>query len=188
MTVNKLQLPAKDNAVQLKINEIIDNLGGGGGSSTDVQINGTSITNQGVANIVTNSAYDASSNKIATMSDIPADKIFIATYGVTTISKILTAFQAGKVIFCKNGYEYSTLFSYEYNTFYFVSPYDKGVTVYGVNAQTGWSSSLNQFVTHGNLPVGNSTTPVYVSSSGVATVCTRSIPSISVSGTTLVIS
>ena len=30
MTVNKLQLPAKDNAIQLKINEIIDNLGGGG--------------------------------------------------------------------------------------------------------------------------------------------------------------
>lgn len=43
-----------------------------GGSSTDVQINGTSITNQGVANIVTNTAYNASSNKIATMSDLPA--------------------------------------------------------------------------------------------------------------------
>lgn len=42
------------------------------GSSTDVQINGTSITSGGVANIITNSAYNASSNKIATMSDIPA--------------------------------------------------------------------------------------------------------------------
>ena len=42
------------------------------GSSTDVQINSTSITSQGVANIVTNTAYNASSNKIATMSDIPA--------------------------------------------------------------------------------------------------------------------
>lgn len=40
-----------------------------GGSSTDVQINGTSITSGGVANIITNTAYDASSNKIATMSD-----------------------------------------------------------------------------------------------------------------------
>lgn len=40
------------------------------GSLTDVQINGTSITNQGVANILTNTAYDASSNKIATMSDL----------------------------------------------------------------------------------------------------------------------
>ena len=42
------------------------------GSSTDVQINGTSITSGGVANIVTNTAYNASSNKIATMSDLPA--------------------------------------------------------------------------------------------------------------------
>lgn len=35
MTVSKLQLPAKENAVQLKINEIIDNLGGGG-ANTDL--------------------------------------------------------------------------------------------------------------------------------------------------------
>lgn len=48
-----------------------NNSGGGGGSSTDVQINGTSITSQGVANIITNSAYNASSNKIATMNDLP---------------------------------------------------------------------------------------------------------------------
>lgn len=41
-----------------------------GGSSTDVQINGTSIVSSGTANIVTNTAYNASSNKIATMSDI----------------------------------------------------------------------------------------------------------------------
>lgn len=46
---------------------------GGGGTATDVQINGTSITSNNVANIVTNSAYNASSNKIATMSDIPSD-------------------------------------------------------------------------------------------------------------------
>ena len=54
-----------------KINEIIDNLGGGG-TATDVQINGTSITSNNVANIVTNTAYNASSNKIATMSDLPS--------------------------------------------------------------------------------------------------------------------
>ena len=42
-----------------------------GGTATDVQINGTSITSNNVANIVTNSAYNASSNKIATMADIP---------------------------------------------------------------------------------------------------------------------
>ena len=40
-----------------------------GGTPTDVQINGTSITSNNVANIVTNTAYNASSNKIATMAD-----------------------------------------------------------------------------------------------------------------------
>ena len=44
---------------------------GGSGAVTDVQINGTSITSSNVANIITNSAYNSSSNKIATMSDLP---------------------------------------------------------------------------------------------------------------------
>lgn len=46
-----------------------------GGSSTDVQVNGTSITSSGVANIVTEGTYDASTNKIATMDDVPTDCI-----------------------------------------------------------------------------------------------------------------
>lgn len=47
--------------------------------STDVQINGTSITSNNVANIVTNTAYNSSSNKIATMSDIPSSSNFVKT-------------------------------------------------------------------------------------------------------------
>lgn len=43
---------------------------GGGGSSTDVQINGTSITSGGVANIITKSAYDQYSNNIVTEDDV----------------------------------------------------------------------------------------------------------------------
>ncbi len=43
-----------------------------GGTATTVQINGTSITSNNVANILTNTAYNASTNKIATMSDVPA--------------------------------------------------------------------------------------------------------------------
>lgn len=43
----------------------------GGGSATDVQINGTSIVSNNVANIITESAYNSSTNKIATKSDIP---------------------------------------------------------------------------------------------------------------------
>lgn len=46
------------------------NISGGGGTATDVQINGTSITSNNVANIITETAYDASTNKIATMSDL----------------------------------------------------------------------------------------------------------------------
>ena len=40
------------------------------GAVNDVQINGTSILNNKVANIQTNSAYNASTNKIATMTEI----------------------------------------------------------------------------------------------------------------------
>ena len=42
-----------------------------GGTPTDVQINGTSIVNNNTANIITESAYDSSTNKIATKNDIP---------------------------------------------------------------------------------------------------------------------
>ena len=37
-----------------------------------IQINGTSIVNSGIANILTETAYNASTNKIATMGDIPS--------------------------------------------------------------------------------------------------------------------
>lgn len=43
---------------------------GGGGSTTDVRINGTSITSGGVADISTVGTYDSSSNPIATMNDV----------------------------------------------------------------------------------------------------------------------
>lgn len=46
------------------------NISGGGGTATDVQINGASITSNNIANIVTNTAYDSSTNKLATMSDV----------------------------------------------------------------------------------------------------------------------
>ena len=42
-----------------------------GGTATDVQIDGTSITSLGIANILTESLYDEATNKIATMSDVP---------------------------------------------------------------------------------------------------------------------
>lgn len=45
---------------------------GSSGTATDVQINGTSITSSNVANILTNGTYNSSTNKIATMSDLPS--------------------------------------------------------------------------------------------------------------------
>ena len=44
-----------------------------GGSATDVQINGTSIVSNNTANIITESAYNSSTNKIATKNDIPTN-------------------------------------------------------------------------------------------------------------------
>lgn len=44
---------------------------GGSGSSTDVRINDVSITNNDIANILTEGNYDGTSNKLATMSEIP---------------------------------------------------------------------------------------------------------------------
>lgn len=40
------------------------------GGVTDVQVNGTSIVSSGTANLVTNTTYNASTNKIATMADV----------------------------------------------------------------------------------------------------------------------
>lgn len=93
-TINRV---ASDNSMQLEINakqntlvsgtniKTINNqsiLGSGnitveGGTATDVQINGSSITVSGTANIVTEGVYNASTNKIATMSDIPDTSNFI---------------------------------------------------------------------------------------------------------------
>jgi hypothetical protein len=44
---------------------------GGGGTATDVKINGTSITVSNEADIQTEGTYNSTTNKIATMSDLP---------------------------------------------------------------------------------------------------------------------
>ena len=72
-TIDKLTKTPAPNTVYETVNKLIDAVnqgGGGGGTATDVQINGASITSSNVANIVTNSAYNSSTNKIATMSDV----------------------------------------------------------------------------------------------------------------------
>jgi len=97
-----------------------------GGTSTDVQINSTSITVGGVANIVTNTAYNASSNKIATMSDLPADEIFIAVYGTTTIEQISQALSHGKTPLCYKGDASNPSIDY----FYYYSGHSEELSAY----------------------------------------------------------
>lgn len=58
------------------LDSLTNETGSSGGGTTDVQLNGVSIVNDGIANIITNSAYDSDSNKLATMSDIPKNSDF----------------------------------------------------------------------------------------------------------------
>lgn len=124
MTVNKLTSPISQNDLINKTNEIIDNLGGGG--ATDVQINGTSITSGGVANIVTNTAYNASSNKIATMSDLPDSEIFVAEYDVTSYADVLAAYNVGKTIVCYD----NTHINSSYDVIAYLTYYDDSSDIF----------------------------------------------------------
>lgn len=61
--------------------------GTGGGASTDVQVDGTSITSGGVADLRTiNADYNSSTNKLATASDIPDVSGFATTSSVTSLA------------------------------------------------------------------------------------------------------
>ncbi len=53
---------------------------------SDVKINNTSILSSGVANIVTNTAYNSSTNKIATMSDLPSVTSTYSSTGTTAVN------------------------------------------------------------------------------------------------------
>lgn len=67
-----------------------------GGTATDVQMNGTSIVENGVANILTNTAYDTI-NPLATMADVPSaisdlinDTDFASTSNMNTFTQTQT--------------------------------------------------------------------------------------------------
>lgn len=66
--------------------------GGGGGNSTDVQINGSSIVVNDVANIQTNGTYNETTNKIATMDDLPT--VNNATLTITKNGLLVGSFSA----------------------------------------------------------------------------------------------
>lgn len=72
------------------------------GGVSDVQVNGTSIVSSGTANIVTNTAYNASSNKIATMADVDVVNITYTLISGTdyemTISGVLASQYANTIM------------------------------------------------------------------------------------------
>ena len=76
-------------------------ISGGSGSSIDVQVNGTSIVSNDVANLITKTAYNSSTNKIATESDINLGTITsvkmngstIATSGEADLGTVITSHQ-----------------------------------------------------------------------------------------------
>ena len=72
------------------------------GGVSDVQVNGTSVVSSGTANIVTNTAYNASTNKIATMADVDAVTITYTLISGTdyemTISSVLASEYAQTII------------------------------------------------------------------------------------------
>ena len=64
------------------------NLSISGGSATDVQINGVSITSNDVADIITEGTYDETNNKIATMDDVPLPtNVYINDVSRTTVNQ-----------------------------------------------------------------------------------------------------
>ena len=128
------------------------------GGATDVQINGTSITSNSVANILTESAY-SSSNKIATMSDLPASEIFIATYGTTTFQQVSDAFNANKAVFCKRDDAYKTLAVLkDYGTTYFTffGCQSDGSVRFMVNSSNTWTSNTYTCLTSSSAEVASS--------------------------------
>lgn len=76
-----------------------------GGTPTDVQVNGTSITSNNVANLITNTAYNASTNKIATMSDLPSavTESTVSSWGFTKNAGTITGVQLNGKTVASNG-------------------------------------------------------------------------------------
>ena len=86
--------------------------------------------------------YPSSEGVLATVNDIPADKIFVATYGTTTYAQVKAAADAGKVVVAKSGNKLhllsgSTSTAYRFSTFDAVGTVISYVTVENNNVWGG---------------------------------------------------
>lgn len=90
------------------------NITSGGGTMVDMRVNGSSVVDSNnVGNIATEGTYNATTNKIATTSDIPTkvsdltndsgfiDGLEILSYGNSTWNDFITAYQKNKVVYCR---------------------------------------------------------------------------------------
>ena len=104
-----------------------------GGNSTDVQINGTSIVSNDTANIVTNSAYNSSTNKIATMNDVPTNTNQLTNgAGFQNSTQVETAITSKGYITSSN-----VAFTNQSNSFANNQTFNGGITVNGNITQNG---------------------------------------------------
>ena len=86
--------------------------------------------------------YPSNAGMLATVSDIPADKVFVATYGTTTYAQVKAAADAGKVVVAKSGdtlhlLSGSTSTAYRFSTFDAVGTVISYVTVENNNVWGG---------------------------------------------------
>ena len=137
-----------------------------GGGSTDVQINGTSIVSNDIANIITESAYNSSTNKIATVNDIHKP---IAETTLTSNSATLElnnlSLEPGKLYKIIIA-EYSTsssiqghLIKINNNTVYKGIGIVNGNSIFNYSASLGYANGWNMgtalFFTSGELQIFN---------------------------------
>lgn len=141
-------------------------LDAGGGSSTDVQINSTSITSGGVANIQTKGTYNASTNKIATESDLPPAVTITTTSGSESVSDGTNTLNFGANAFNSTTIPTSYVSSVNGNTGVITNvPIQSSTTTTAYRVL--WSTTFANTVAWSGSALGSTTKPIYLNSSGV---------------------
>lgn len=82
--IDKMTVPTNNGSDTITAN-FVDTASG---YMKDVKVNGTSVTSGGSANLITNTAYDAASNKLATMADIAGATSGVADVKVNNVSVV----------------------------------------------------------------------------------------------------
>ena len=161
MTVDKITNPPSIEKVVDKVNEVIDNLGGGsgGGANTDL----SNLTATGEAHfqkpLVSGTNIKTINNtSLLGNGNIDTNQIFIAEYGTTTLLEVQTAYNAGKTIVCHLDNTSTT----GKEVYLQLVSYNDFLTIFGFNAlndyarlnitlsSNGWSS-----VTSASLEITN---------------------------------